>query len=99
MNFAWVPLPAPGGPTSTNLIRSPASPQESLVAALHELALDLLHRLKAHAHHNQHSGAAEREVHILLAVENQEEQVRQDGDHGEVERARQRDARLDEVQV
>src|SRR3712207_9084244 len=36
-------------------------PQEPFVVALHQLALDLLHRLETHAHHDQHCGAAERE--------------------------------------
>ena len=41
-------------------------PQEPFVVALHELALDLLHRLQADADHDQHRGAAEREVLVLL---------------------------------
>ena len=39
--------------------------QETVVIALHELALDLLHRVEPHADHDQHRGAAEREVLVL----------------------------------
>ena len=45
MNWAWVPFPAPGGPTRTMC----ASPQEALVVTLLKLAFDLLYRLQAHA--------------------------------------------------
>src|ERR687883_362255 len=77
MNSAWVPLPAPGGPTSTSLTRMPpacpprpaSSPEESLVVALHQLAFDLLHRLQAHADDDQHGCATEREVLLVPADE------------------------------
>ena len=72
--------------------------QEPFVVALHELALDLLHRLQAHTDHDQHGGAAEREV-LLLAADQVDEQVRQDRDDAQVERARQGDPAEDEVQV
>src|SRR4051794_12374191 len=73
----WVPLPEPGGPTST-IFRAPAaaadagvsaaSPtdtaflHEPLVVAHHELALDLLNRVHRDAHHDEERGAAEVEV-------------------------------------
>src|ERR1700712_2865742 len=83
-NSACVPLPAPGGPTSTSLTRlasqwssvsgasgrwakGPGSAEEAFVVALHQLALDLLHGVEGDAHHDQHSGAAEREVLVLPA--------------------------------
>src|SRR5215831_18627154 len=80
MNSACVPFPAPGGPTRTNLMGPPpllsplqlarfAEPapltKEPFVVALHQLALDLLHGLQAHADDDQHGGAAEREVLLL----------------------------------
>src|SRR5262249_19712051 len=76
MNSAWVPLPAPGGPTSTSLMRLASfrgtrehnrwrSAQESFVVALHQLALDLLHSVQRNADHDQHRGAAEREVLVV----------------------------------
>src|SRR5690242_10020885 len=106
MNSAWVPLPAPGGPTSTSLTRMPParppwparSPEESLVVALHQLALDLFHGFQTDADDDQHGGAAEREV-LLVATDEVDEQVRQDRDDAQVDRARQGDAAQDEVQV
>src|SRR4051794_29145853 len=83
MKPAWVPLPAPGGPTRTSrtrvspvrsAVRAPgptgrvdAAPltQEPFVVALHQLALDLLDRVQRHADHDQHRGAAEREVLVV----------------------------------
>src|SRR6266496_100632 len=69
MNSAWVPLPAPGGPTSTSRTWPasflPRSAQEPFVVALHQLALDLLHRVEGHADHDQHGRTAEREVLIV----------------------------------
>src|SRR4051812_46170366 len=119
MNSAWVPLPAPGGPTSTSRtyiasLRRERAPHVAdaraprprvpttggtLVVALHQLALDLLHRLQAHAHHDEHRRTTEREVLVLLLIEPDEEEVRQDRDHTEVERTRQGDPAEDEVQV
>src|SRR5688500_9542287 len=99
MNSAWVPLPAPGGPTSTSRIMAPRRPedlrehrrgvrssaqdarplaQEPFIVALHELALDLLDGLQSDANHDQHSRPAEGEVLVLLAVQPDEEEVRQD---------------------
>src|ERR1700730_2252483 len=110
MNSAWVPLPAPGGPTSTSLTESPPPascsrsqaqesvvgaqgwcahscwpaqrssaplPQEPFIVALHELALDLLHRLQADADDDQHRRTTEREV-LFLPTHQVDEPVRQD---------------------
>src|SRR4051812_15921052 len=102
MNSACVPLPAPGGPTRTSLIRTPpgtSSPlgrttqprslaQEPFVVALHELAFDLLHGLQADANHDQNRGAAEREVlQRLVAAHQTDEQVGQDRNDAQVQRA------------
>src|SRR5689334_24324539 len=84
MNSAWVPLPAPGGPTSTSLTRMPparppwllSSPEEAFVVALHQLALDLLDRLQTDANDDQDGRATEREV-LLLAADEGDEQVGQ----------------------
>src|SRR5690606_32061130 len=113
MNSAWVPLPAPGGPTSTSLIYTPGGrdgrqrwarcrpslPEEPFVVALHELALDLLDRLQAHADHDQHGHAAEREVLERLALQVDEEEVRQDRDDRQVERTGGGDPGEHEVEV
>src|SRR5438477_9123200 len=105
MNSAWVPLPAPGGPTSTSLTRAPRGvrsppplPEEPFVVALHELALDLFDRLQAHADDDQHRRTTEGEV-LPVAADQVDEQVRQHRDDREVQRARQCDATQDEVQV
>src|SRR5215475_7719195 len=107
MNSACVPLPAPGGPTSTSLMGSPPSarilpyarltaacaarglPEEPFVVALHELALDLLHSLQADTDDDQYGGATEGEV-LLLAADQVDEQVRQDRDDAQVQRAGER---------
>src|SRR4051794_7855345 len=65
--FAWVPLPAPGGPMiNSRMCRSASSAQESFVVALLQLALDLLHRVECDAHHDEDRGAAEREVLVRV---------------------------------
>src|SRR5947209_19816751 len=58
MNSACVPFPAPGGPTRTSLM---PLPEEALVVAQHELALDLLGGVEADTDQDQHGRAAERE--------------------------------------
>ena len=71
---AWVPLPAPGGPSrirfSLDIRRSLSARQapldellqEALVTAHHQLRLQLLHRFQRDADHDQDRGAAEAEV-------------------------------------
>src|SRR3954465_6361647 len=54
-----------------------ALPKKTFVVAHHELRLDLLHRLETHADHDQHRGAAERELHALGQAE---QHVRQHAD-------------------
>src|SRR3954452_17805574 len=98
MNFAWVPLPAPGGPMiSKRMLQSVSSAQESFVVALLELALDLLHRVERDAHHDEDRRASEREA--LVRVDDDECDQRDQGNQTEVERARQRDAGQDVGQV
>src|SRR5664279_5485330 len=77
---------------------SRALAQETFVVALHELALDLLHGVKGDPDHDQHGRAAEREV-LRVAAGDREEEVRQDRHDAEVERARQGDARENELKV
>src|SRR5690348_12400890 len=92
-NLAWVPLPAPGGPIRMSLI----SAQESFVVSLLELALDLLHRVEGDADHDQQGGTAEREV--LAGVDQGQGCEGDQRDQAQVERAGQRDAGQDVVEV
>ena len=77
MRSAWVPLPAPGGPTRMRLSSAtgigsyavgrdgfgPGSLlQEALVVAHHQLRLELLHRVQRDADDDQQRRAAEEEV-------------------------------------
>src|SRR5436305_13235286 len=105
MNSAWVPLPAPGGPTSTSLTRAPrcAAPlrplaEEPFVVALHQLALDLFDGFQTDADDDQYRGTAEGEV-LPVAADHVDEQVGQHRDDGQVHRAGQRDPAQDEVEV
>src|SRR3954447_6818085 len=112
---AWVPFPAPGGPSrmrlSSDIVRgnrnTPRSPaatrtrgrapyllQEALVVAHHQLRLELLHRVEGDAHDDEQRGAAEEEVRARLVDEDR----RQRGDRGEVQRAGERQAREDPVE-
>src|SRR5262245_43792298 len=67
---AWVPLPAPGGPSKTTREAWPSTPSptdaaplhEPLVVAHHELALDLLDGVHGDAHHDEERRAAEVEL-------------------------------------
>src|SRR4029453_6185278 len=67
---AWVPLPAPGGPSRTPPAGGPSTPSptdpaplhEPLVVAHHELALDLLDGVHRDAHHDEERRAAEIEL-------------------------------------
>src|SRR4029453_10084736 len=83
-NFAWVPLPLPGGPRNTTRIPrlAPTSPdaallQEARVVVLDELGLDLLDRVHRDADHDQERRAAEVEVEA--------EALRQEARHRGVE--------------
>src|SRR5919107_4311791 len=98
--LACVPLPAPGGPMRIRRTPPPprrrrrpadrsASPEEPLVVALLELALDLLHRVEGDADHDEDRGAAEREV--LVRVDERQRDQRDERNQTEVERARQGD--------
>src|SRR3954468_1352363 len=98
MNFAWVPLPAPGGPMiSKRMLQSVSSAQEPFVVALLELTLDLLHRVERDAHHDQDGRAAEREV--LVGVHQCDRDQGDQRDQAEVQGAWQRDAGQDVAEV
>src|SRR4249919_2824754 len=96
-----VPLPAPCRPSrmsrapgimplTTRLSKDGAgSLQEALVVAQHQLAVDLTHEFECDADGNQHGGTGKREV---LHVEQPQDEVRRDGDHGDEERAGKGDA-------
>src|SRR5215217_3995158 len=94
---AWVPLPAPGGPSRirfNSLMKRASLLEEALVVAHHELRLELLHGVQRHADHDQDRGAAEVEVGRCL--------VDQDGRqrrHGrQIQRAGERQPGQDPVQ-
>src|SRR5881227_1524850 len=94
MNWACVPLPAPGGPTRTRRITAPPLAEEALVVAQHQLALDLLRSVETHADEDEDRGAAERERLPRTGAAARQEGKRDDrehGDGGQVERARQGD--------
>src|SRR3954453_13578312 len=91
--LAWVPLPAPGGPIRMSLM----SAQESFVVALLELGLDLLHGVERDTDHDQQRGAAEREV--LVGLNPDERDQRDQGQQTQVQSAGQRDAGEDVVEV
>src|SRR3990172_5176708 len=67
--FAWVPFPVPGGPSRITYTRSslsslkagPASADETLVVAHHELGLKLAHGVEHDADDDQEAGAADGE--------------------------------------
>src|SRR5690242_13842480 len=102
MNWACVPLPAPGGPTRTRRITAPPLAEEALVVAQHQLALDLLGGVETHTDEDEHGGATERErLARAGAAAGQEGQRddRQHGDRGQVERSGQRDPRQDVLEV
>src|SRR5271166_6010482 len=68
--------------------------QESLVAAHHQLRLELLHRFQRHADHDQDRGAAE--VELLMGAREQDR--RECRDSGEEQGAREGEAGEDPVQ-
>src|ERR1700757_3225483 len=85
---AWVPLPAPGGPSMIRFNSDKARRllQEPLVTSHHQLRLELLHRFERDADHDQDRGAAEVEV----LVRTREQDRGQGGDRGEEQRAGKR---------
>src|SRR4051812_32396773 len=96
---ACVPFPAPGGPSrmrfsSAMAGRAPYLFQEALVVAHHQLGLELFHRVQRHADDDEQRGPAEEEVRARLVDEDR----RQGGDRGEVERPREREAGEDAVE-
>src|SRR3954470_11311493 len=74
---AWVPLPAPGGPSRMRLSsltgRADYLFEEALVVAHHQLRLELLHRVQRDAHHDQDRGASEVEVGARLVEQDRRE--------------------------
>src|SRR3954469_21084263 len=102
MNWACVPLPAPGGPTRTRRITAPPLAEEALVVAQHQLALDLLRRIESDADEDEHRGAAEREGLTGAGTASWQERERDDRQHRDrrqVERAGQGEARQDVLEV
>src|SRR4051794_12553400 len=94
---AWVPLPAPGGPMRmrfSSAMKGENLLQEAFVVPHHELRLELLHGVERHADHDEDRRAAEEEVGRRLVDEDR----REGGHRGEVEGAREREAREDAVQ-
>ena len=104
-SFACVPLPGTGGTHRESCapvqLRSSAPPtqppalHEALVAARQHVRFDLRHGVERHADDDQQRRAAEVERH----VEALDQDRRQDADGRDVERAAQRDARQDAVDV
>src|SRR3954453_17595931 len=96
---ACVPFPAPGGPSrmrfsSAMAGRAPYLFQEALVVAHHQLGLELFHRVQRDADDDEQRGPAEEEVRARLVDEDR----RQGGDRGEVERPREREPGEDAVE-
>src|SRR3989337_4541552 len=58
---AWVPLPAPGAPSSTMINATAPGPlfEEPFVVAHEQLGLELAHCVQRHADHDQQAGAAD----------------------------------------
>src|SRR3712207_1254619 len=95
--WAWVPLPAPGGPSRmrlSSLIGCRRSLEEAFVVAHHELRLQLLHGVERDADDDEDRRAAEVEVRRRLVDENRGQR----GDGGQVDRAREGQPREDPVQ-
>src|SRR3954464_13250456 len=94
MNWAWVPFPAPGGPTRTSLIGGRPLPEEALVVAQHQLALDLFRGVETHADEDEDRGSAERERLVVAGAAARQElqrNDRKDRDSGEIQGAGQGD--------
>src|SRR2546425_1233555 len=98
---ACVPLPAPGAPRKTSRIPLPATSfqpslgQEPLVVAHEHVRLDLLRRVQAYADGDQQRGAAEVERHAEFV----DQDLRDDADPRQVERACEGDAVQDPVDI
>src|SRR5947209_16411443 len=84
--FAWVPLPAPGGPNRIRFI-GPGSPapaaqprflDQPLILVCQQVRMDLRHRVHRDADHDQEAGAAEIEWHRVL----RDQQLRENADCG-----------------
>src|ERR1051325_5888868 len=93
MRFAWVPLPAPGGPRITMSRATAALLQEPFVVAHHHLRLHLAHGVERDAHHDEDRGAPEGTVRCLREAAVADEEGRQGRDEREVERAGQGETR------
>src|SRR3954451_18387089 len=96
--LAWVPFPAPGGPSRMRF-SSDTDPrdylfQEAFVVAHHQLRLELLHRVQGHADHDQDRRPAEVEGRRGLVDEDR----RQRCDRGQVQRAREGQPRQDAIE-
>src|SRR3954468_5827894 len=99
MRFAWVPLPAPGGPRMTTSRATGRLLQESLVVAHHRLRLHLTHGVERDAHHDEDRGAPEGTVCCLREAAVADEKSRQGRDEREVERTGEREPRQHPVEV
>src|SRR3954468_21528360 len=94
---AWVPLPAPCGPSSRTFKGTLF--QEAFVGARHHLRLHLSHCVERDADDDQHGRAAERTRRGLREAAVFDEQARQYGHGGEVQRARKGQRRQEAVEV
>src|SRR3990172_4145393 len=105
-NFAWVPLPAPGGPSNTTRAPaanpsapSPAQPpsfHEAFVVAADQMGLHLGYRIQGDADNDQQRGPAKVKRHVQLA----DQQRRQQANYRQINRPAESDTRkhaLDEV--
>src|ERR1700716_2876387 len=66
MRRAWVPLPAPTGPSKMRsrggtAPSSPLAANEAPVVAHDELGFEMAHRVEGHADHDQDGGAGDRQ--------------------------------------
>src|SRR4051812_31584702 len=114
---AWVPLPAPGGPTRMRLSsdtraiedsvgtgrrkrpapgRSGILLQEAFVVAHHQLGFELLHRVEGHPDDDQQRRAAE--VERLRGAGRGDQDRRQRGDRGQVQRPWERQPGQDAIE-
>src|SRR6266436_8077827 len=96
--LAWVPLPAPGGPNRMRFIARLFRPgafetrllDKTLILLGDEMALNLRHGVHGHADDDQERGAAKGELlHIVGAADD----LRDQADGREIERAHDGDAR------